>query len=209
MGPELPPIKEQLGGATNVFLLAPSLDTGASKACMRLASAPKPSESNLMAVSFTRQLDDWLEDWDEFVDKPRPNRMVYLSVGNSMRNTVNDQGRVEVDGGRITVETVQGAGNLTRIGVTISKYLSDWNEAGRSVGFCFESITPMLHYMEVQQVYRFLHQLTGQLRAMDAIAHYHMDPAAHDDVEIPRFKTLFDAVVQRTDTDEWAISARG
>lgn len=208
MGSDLPSLPERLGDVSNVFLLAPSLGGGAAEACMSLASATPPDETNLMAVSFTRQLEDWLEDWDELVAEPRPGRMVYLSIGNSMRGTVDDKGRVELDGGRITVESVQGGGNLTRLGVTISKYLSDWQESDRSVSFCFESITPMLHYMEAQQVYRFLHQLTGQMKATDAVGHYHMDPDAHDEVEIPRFKTLFDAVVRRTEDDDWAVSCR-
>lgn len=206
MESELPPISDDVGDATNVFLLAPSLGGDVSEACMSLVSATPPTETNMMAVSFTRQLDDWLDDWDELVDGPRPAQLVYLSVGNSMRGSVDESGEIELDGGQITVESVQEGGNLTRIGVTISKYLSDWQNQDRSVAFCFESITPMLHYMEVQQVYRFLHQLTGQLKAMDAVGHYHMDPEAHDEVEIPRFKTLFDAVVRRTD-DGWAVTA--
>lgn len=207
MESELPSIPEEMGDATNVFLLAPSLGSAVSEACMSLASATHPADTNLMAVSFTRQLDDFLDDWDELVDGPRPAELVYLSIGNSMRGSVGDKGELELDGGQITVESVQGGGNLTKIGVTISQHLSDWQAQDRSVSFCFESITPMLHYMEVQQVYRFLHQLTGQLKAMDAVGHYHMDPNAHDEVEIPRFKTLFDAVVRRTDDDGWAVNA--
>ncbi len=205
MESELPPIDDDMGDATNVFLLAPSLGGGVSEACMSLASATPPTETNLLAVSFTRQLDDWLDDWDELVGGPRPAQLVFLSIGNSMRGSVDEKGKLELDGGNIAVESVQGGGNLTRIGVTISQYLSDWQDQDRSVAFCFDSITPMLHYMEVQQVYRFLHQLTGQLKAMDAVGHYHMDPDAHDEVEIPRFKTLFDAVVSRTD-DGWAVN---
>jgi hypothetical protein len=175
---------------------------------MSLASATPPDETNLMAVNFTRQLDDWLDDWDELVDKPRPAQMVYISIGNSMRDSTGEKGQVELDGGRIMIESVQGGGNLTRIGVTISKHLSDWQDDDRKVSFCFESLTPMLHYMDPQQVYRFLHQLTGQIKAMDAIGHYHMDPDAHDEVEIPRFKTLFDAVVRPTDEGEWTVESR-
>lgn len=208
MDSELPPLPEDLGDASNVFLLSPSLGAGTSQACMSLASSTPPDETNLMAVNFTRQLDDWLDDWDELVDKPRPAQMVYISIGNSMRGSTGEEGQVELDGGRIMIESVQGGGNLTRIGVTISKHLSDWQDDDRKVSFCFESITPMLHYMDPQQVYRFLHQLTGQIKAMDAVGHYHMDPDAHDEVEIPRFKTLFDAVVRPTDEGEWTVESR-
>lgn len=53
----------------------------------------------------------------------------------------------------------------------------------------------MCQYVEPVTVYGFLHTIAVQLYAADATAHFHIDPAAHDDATVDLFTSLCDAVV--------------
>jgi hypothetical protein len=61
---------------------------------------------------------------------------------------------------------------------------------------CFDSLTAMLQYVDVETAYEFLHAITGQLYAADARAHFHIDPTAHDRTTVDSIASLFDAVVE-------------
>jgi hypothetical protein len=38
--------------------------------------------------------------------------------------------------------------------------------------------------------------MTQDVRAADALAHFHLDPAVHDDATIANFRSLFDTVIE-------------
>jgi hypothetical protein len=50
----------------------------------------------------------------------------------------------------------------------------------------------MLQYVELDQAFRFLHVVTDRLADADAMAHFHVDPGAHDDETIETLTSLFD-----------------
>jgi hypothetical protein len=45
------------------------------------------------------------------------------------------------------------------------------------------------------------------VRSVDAVAHYHIDPEAHDDQVLATLSSLFDAVA-RFDDGDWEIRSR-
>jgi len=66
----------------------------------------------------------------------------------------------------------------------------------------------MCQYVELETAYGFLHTIAVRFPyAADATAHFHMDPAAHDESTVDLFASLCDAVVGVGD-DEPAVRIR-
>lgn len=60
---------------------------------------------------------------------------------------------------------------------------------------CFDSLRPLLEEHSEQRVFRFLHALTGDVRDVSGMAHFHL-PVAYDDPTVRTIAPLFDAVVE-------------
>lgn len=197
---------ESLGvdAPANVLLLAPSMSSGARNACPNDSNV---DEQNLLLVSLDgnpdRRLDVWRRNcglpstvgvvtWDE----SRGAAGVASSSGTSSLPTPGNE--------TISVTTVAGPDDLTGIGMKVSQCLSAWADAPERTAMCFDSVTTLLQYTDVQQAFRFLDVLTSRISAVDGIAQYHMDPAALDDETVERIKGLFSHVFRfDTETGEW------
>ena len=194
-------------GAHNVLLLAPPMDARAEEGCTELVTAERPSAENVLHVSFVRSPDERLGSWETRVGPERPARTGFVAVGDSTRSSASASPQSIDPAGNVTVRTVSTPGNLTDLGIKISAYLMEWDGTDERTVVCFDSLTTMLQYTDLQRAFRFLHVLTGRVRATDGFAHYHMDPGAHDPRTLNTLKTLFDGVAEWTGGG-WTIRNR-
>jgi hypothetical protein len=72
---------------------------------------------------------------------------------------------------------------------------------------CFHSLTTLLQYADPQRTFRFVHTLGSRARSCGVIAHYHLDPAAHDAPTVATLEPLFDVVVDLTEADGPTLTA--
>lgn len=203
-----PSLHAEIRDYCNVFLLAPSLGSRAEEGCMTLSTIVSPSDASVLVITANQTPDDRLDAWRMHADE-LPAELAFIDVGGTTRaaaagTTVSTGGT----GPEFSVETISNPGNLTRLGVTVSNVLSEWAGGERRPVVCFRPLTTILQYAEVQQVFRFLHELTRLAKGADALAHYHMDPAAHGEEERNRLKTLFDAVVEPDGEGGWNLVTR-
>lgn len=175
-------LSTELADARNVLLCAPSLSGGERTTCSDLLVGDEPGAANVLWVSFRRDAAACVEQWTDAAGEPPRNGGVIL-VGDSA-------GAVDVEWA--TVESVNSASDLTGLGIDIGEFLS---ARDGDLFVCFDSLTAMLQYVEVETAYEFLHAVTGQLYAADARAHFHIDPTAHDDQTVDAITSLFDATV--------------
>lgn len=195
--------------ASQILLLASGLDKQSHKACAELISSKK-ADSTLLAVSFTRSVDEQLQTWQPWADDDFPETIGIITVDERVRSTAENSATITTSPALstrpISIETVPSPANLTRLGTLIVDYLSEWETDETSTVVCFDSITPLLQYVDSTQVYRFLHTLGGHIRRTNAVAHYHMDPVAHDEQTVALFKSLVDAVVEIEESGSWTIT---
>jgi len=174
-------IRTQLDGATNILLEEPSIG-GGRDVCTSLlvdeAQAP-----NVLFITFTRQASACVAQ----VEGESVDNIGVITVGDASV-------AVEEDG--VVTETVSTPSDLTGLGISIGQFLSKFED---SVLICFDSLTSMLQYVNVQTAYEFLHAITGQIHAADARAHFHIDPSAHGDQDVAAIASLFDARVSLGD----------
>jgi KaiC/GvpD/RAD55 family RecA-like ATPase len=110
------------------------------------------------------------------------------------------------------VSTVSSPGALTGMGMEFSNVAEDAQEAGVArlrVGF--DSLSPILMYVDLQRLFRFLHVFTSQIQSQGWLGVFSVDPESHDAQTINTISQLFDGVleVRVNDDGEREVRARG
>lgn len=195
------PIHDQLSGASNILVLVPSMAAGEEDLCMDLLTIEEPEDANVLAVDLTHTPDDRIAAWDEHVGV-RPAALQLVSVGDTVRSTAAASATPDPP-----VDIVADPGDLTGIGMAVTKYLERWADDDARAVFCLHSLSALLQYADLERAFQFLHVLSGRFDAIDAVAHYHMDPSAHDERTVNTIASLFDAVVEYRD-GEWRVRKR-
>jgi len=179
----------ELSDVSNVLLSAPALGGQGGDVCDRLLTQTPPSQTNILVVTFTDTPGEWVDDWMESVGVS-PVRGGIVSIG---------QAEAAVDDPSWAVQTVENPSDLTGIGIELSELLSGMATAAdedEHLVVCFDTITSLLQYADLQRAFRFLHVVTGRVKTANGVGHYHLDPEAHDRQTLATLKGLFDAVVE-------------
>ncbi|MXR50628.1 hypothetical protein GRX03_03255 [Halovenus sp. WSH3] len=186
------PDLSELSGVSNVLLLAPSLGGQGSDVCLDLLTQSAPSETNILAVTYTDTPEEWVENWLAHASVS-PVRGGIVSIG---------QADTDIDDPSWAVKTVENPSDLTGIGIELSELLSGMATAAdddEQIAVCFDGITSLLQYADLQRAFRFLHVVTGRVKTVGGIGHFHLDPDAHDPQTLATLKGLFDAVIEVDD----------
>lgn len=191
--------------ARNVLLLAPPLDDRSDAVCGALLGAAEPTATDLVFVTLARSPDDRIDRWRRAAGGAVPAKVGVVAATESDRATTARGSSDGVDGP--IVGSVRSPGDLTGLGIELSDRLEAWADDGNRTLLCFHTLTTLLQYVDLQTAYQFLHVLTARVSDADARAHYHADPAAHDERALNTLRTLFDAVVER-EGDGWVVETR-
>jgi hypothetical protein len=189
----------ELEGVSNVLLLSPSIGRAKSETCHELLTQTDPASTNVLAITFTKTPAEWVAEWNDHAGIA-PARGGIVSVG---------EPAASVDDPSWAVKTVENPSDLTGIGIKLSELLSGIATAAERrdepIVVCFDSITSLLQYADLQRTFRFLHVVTGRVKSVGGIGHYHVDPDAHGTQDLATLKGLFDAVVEATEDGEVSI----
>jgi hypothetical protein len=181
-------VRRELGDLADddsVLLLGPFGALPIDAVCGALLDRYGPEETHYVSVTFDDTPRQQLEHWQDHVGQlPRSTTVVVTSQGRETPDGLADS---------VTVRHVPDASDVPRLGIVISDALSADPE---NVVCCFDTLTALLQYADLQRVYRFVHTLNGRLGTVDGLAHYHMDPTAHDERTVSTLRPLFDAVVE-------------
>jgi len=176
---------------TNVLVLAPSLSEEKETTCLDLQAAGPPERLNVLRISYSGAPEELVTQWrDQHGELPA--RMGLVTVGDQPghhRNGADLPDPIFV--------TTANPNDITGLGMRLNNYLNDHDDDSQLVA-CLDSMTEMLQFADLQPVFKFLHMFAGQLRDADAVAHFHLDPGAHDDQTVSRLKPLFDDAVDLT-----------
>jgi len=175
----------------NVVVMAPSLSDEKRATCLDLQHAGPPDQLDVLRVAYSASPAELVAEWRDHGGE-LPGRMGIIVVGDQPGHRTSDADLPE----NVFVTTAN-PNDITGLGMRLNNYLNDHDEDAQLV-VCFDSMTEMLQFSELQPVFKFLHMFTGQLREVDAIGHFHLDPGAHDDQTISRLKPLFDGAVDLT-----------
>lgn len=194
----------RLGDAATVLVYTPSFESGATHVCKELLVREDPADQTVLAVTYRQSPRAWVEDWyDEIGTDPADGAVI----------GVGDRGQLGGDAvppetEHWTLTDVDNASDLTGLGVRLSEFLTGRYDTGQpGPALCFDSVTHLLQYADLESAFRFLHVVTGRIRNAGARGHFHVDPSAHDAQEMATLMGLFDAVLEPTD-DGWTVRSR-
>lgn len=152
---------------------------------------------NVLLVSLRTSADSRL---DRFYaqQKEEPENLALITGSDSVRSSTTSRSHsaAETDP---SIDVVADPGDLTKLGISISKRLDDWQENGYETVVCFHSLSTLLQFAELQRVFRFIHVLQGRLDEMKATTHYHIDADAHAPQAYATLRPLFDEVIEVTE----------
>ena len=169
-------------GASRVLFLAPQLEASTDGHCRtHLARA---TDGPVLQVSFRAEPAGLVADWHEHVgDLPAEFAVVVVGgPGEEIRSP-----------GGVAIRTVSEAGDLTELGIAITRSLDGFEGAGPAV--CLDSLTVLLQYVDTEVAFRFIHTMGRYFAAADATVHAHLDPGAVDDRAVNSLASLFDGVL--------------
>jgi len=181
----------ELTPGSNALVLAPSLSEAKQETCLELQAAGPPAELDVLRVSYSAAPSELVAEFRDHHGE-LPGRMGIIIVGDQPGQHDTAQGLPEE-----VFVTTANPNDITGLGMRLNNYLNDGDHSGQ-LTVCFDSITEMLQFAEMQPVFKFLHMFVGQIRDADGIGHFHLDPGAHDAKTISRLKPLFDEAIDLT-----------
>lgn len=187
-----------LSGTSNVLLLVPSLGDRGRNACLELLTRTPPGETNVLTVTYTDTAPEFVRHWGNHAETA-PVRGAVVAIG---------QAEAELEEPSWAAKAVDNPADLTGIGIELSEFLSTMSTAAAGdehIAFCFDSVTSLLQYADLQRAFRFLHVVTGRVKTVGGVGYYRLDPDAHDKQTLATLKGLFDAVVEVDENDSWTI----
>jgi len=165
-----------------VLLLEGGRRGATDRVCGELLASETPAATELLLVTLVDTPSSRLAVWDGTADERPAATVAVAMAGNGV-----------ADAGEFDVRTFSDPANLTRLGVRITEALADLD--GDRLAVCFHSLSVLLQYAPVEQVFQFLSVLKAHLDAADAAAHFHLDPASHDERTVAALRPLLDEVV--------------
>lgn len=187
----------------NVLCRAPSLSDGATEVCPTIGSH---DERNLLLVSLSGNPDRRLEAWKRHGGLPE--KVAILSV-EDVRGATAARGSAGPtpgpDGTAVSTTTVSEPSDLTGIGIKLNQCLSAWEDEPVPTHVCFDSVTALLQYVDTRKAFRFLHVTSRRVRSVGGLAHYHIDPGAHDEQTLATIAGAFSDVYEYDpDAETWS-----
>lgn len=171
--------------------------------CLGVSGAGAADDVACLVVSLNDPVDAVVDGWRRH-GHAGSGELAVVSVGETTRSAaaVAGSGSVVELTDDVKTTTVSDASDLTGLGIRISECLKAWSDR-EEVVVCFDSLTSLLQFSDVKRVFQFLHVLTSRFHEVDARAHFHIAPAAHDDQTIATLRSLFDGTYERTDDGDW------
>jgi len=101
-----------------------------------------------------------------------------------------------IDDESVVHKRISNPKKLQKLGLVITQTLKGWSGRDRPATLCFHTISEIGHHVQNQTLFQFLYTLQAKLNSMGMTAHYHMDPAEHDEQDPDTFKSMFDFVLR-------------
>lgn len=182
-----------LAGTEKVLLLSPTLSEGAERNVCHGLMADRSDE--LLYVSLVRSVDEIVDEWR----RAPVDHLAVVTVETRRGEVANPE---SATGTHLRAEHVSSPDDLTGIGIAVTQVLEGFE--GPAPAVCFNSLTVLLQYTDVEQTFRFLHVLSRYLDEAGASFHAHLDPATQADETLSTLATLFDGMARYED-DEWQV----
>ena len=184
---------DAIGGlkeGSNIMLIGPPMSGKEIILNHLMNSYTTNNETSVIIITTHEPATQIIERLKEIIPAPSFSN---IGIVDCISKTVGD---ADVDIGNI--EIVSSPADLTAIGVKISQFFEDlfFKKNIRKLQLHFNSLSTILLYSKVQTVFRFLHVLTGRIKAAKGLGIYVVDSRMHDEKTYNTLKQLCDGIIE-------------
>lgn len=178
---------------TSLLLAGPAM-SGKDQLALDVLKDGARNGEGAVVVSTNDQAADIIDDFSEAVPELDESQ---LGVIDCRGDAASDD---PADG--VYVHHVSSPGDLTGIGIGITKALEGLHHNGREQGrLALFSLSTMLTYTDKKTVFKLCHILSSRLDAAGYIGVFTIDSGAHDDQTLQVIKQAFDGLVEIREQD--------
>ncbi|GAB3419892.1 hypothetical protein GCM10027435_21860 [Haloparvum alkalitolerans] len=176
---------------SNVLLTAPREGDRKSAACSRLLGNSRDRPRHVLGVTYGTAPSRWHA---QVVGETAGNvaDSAVISVGDLTRAAASGSDPDAGPPGVPSVRTIGEPTDLVGLGLELEDQLTAWEGSDAEAVVCLDSVTDLLAHVDAESARRFLNRLTEVVAASDARAHYHFDPASHDDRTVAAVRSVFE-----------------
>lgn len=161
----------------------------------------RPSETNLLVLSYRNGPEAWLQGWRTYVgDLPSEVGFVHIGVktrsATAFENALSDP---PVASTPLPADAVSDPSDLARVGINASEYLESWDGNGAETVVYLDSVTEMLEHADLERVFKFLFILAARVESVGGRVFCLVDPSAHDEYSLRVIREIADDVVDLDD----------
>jgi len=198
------PLATQLEDSTSVLLVAPASEPADDRACVDLLTFDEPRRENILSVTFSQTPAERLSLWRREGDGTMPNRSAVVDGCGS--TTAAERAAITEEMPEVSVDVLSDTAGPMELALTIGQYLGEWAQDSERTLACIHSLSELLDSFARGEVVQLINALDARLAATDAVAHYHLDPSAHDEQTVADIRPLFDAVAEHVPEDGWTVT---
>lgn len=182
---------------TNLLVSGPAM-SGKRELVLRLLARGAGDDEGAIVVTARDPAPEVIQEYQRFVEGDG-----YIRVLDAVSSR---SGSAPESGG---VRHVSSPGDLTGMGIEFSELARGAQEDGVArLRIGFDSLSPLLMYVDLQRLFRFLHVFTSQIQSRDWFGLFSIDPDSHDPQVVNTISQLFDGVIEIRITDDGQREAR-
>jgi hypothetical protein len=185
----------------NLLVLAESISDEKKAVCYEHLVPADPSGLDVLMILYHRSPENFLEEWDERIGERPANTFIVGVHDRTQSSTTNGESAILEEAENLHQLSVN-PNDITGLGMQLNNALTEFEKSDNKLVVCFDSITALLQFIDLENAYKFLHMLTGKLHAADAYAHFHVDPEAHETQAIRQLQTTFDDRIDVTHAEQ-------
>lgn len=191
-GSALPdPLLDSVDPGTNILVSGPAMSGKREVMIELLAQGARRDEGSVIVTANDGGSQVYRRYHEELGDV-EPYLRIIDSVGSDVEPDLEE-----------VIRTCGSPGDLTGMGIEFSEVSKEAEKRGiDSVRVAFDSLSPVLMYVDLERLFRFLHVFTQQIQSKGWLGLFAIDPDSHDAQAINTINQLFDGVIQIRLPDE-------
>lgn len=180
------PIEYVPEDATSTLIQADEAIKRKRASCHDILATEREEPPNVALIRYKRLSESALS-----MIADQANRTTIISIGYT-QPTPNG---LESD---VNVVRINSPTDLTRLGIVTTGIVEGWESQPRSSILCFDTLSVLLQYKTVKQVFQFLHILLAKLQSAAVTSYFHIDHTTESTQNVHSLKPIFDNILEVT-----------
>lgn len=188
---------DEVEPGTNLLVSGPAM-SGKRELVLRILARGASDEEGAIVVTARDPAEEVIADYQRFV-----NGEGYIRVLDAVSSRSGSAAE------SAAIRHVSSPGDLTGMGIEFSELARAAQGDGvNRLRIGFDSLSPLLMYVDLQRLFRFLHVFTSQIQSRDWFGLFSIDPDSHDPQVVNTISQLFDGVLEIRLSDDGDREAR-